>query len=135
MELDYDLIYKLFHDEGSGPTESGRILGMSHTGYKSMMEKKSMDVKTLIRLVTHFKKPFNFFFNEQNLLNEPASPYNTKKCNNQDCRLEKESMNAEIKRLKDKNDQLTEVVLNLSRKGECSLGEIKGGVETAGKAG
>ena len=86
MELDYNKIWSLISKNNLTKAKAARIGEMSETGFRQMMERKTMAVATLVRYAIYFEKPISYFFaysSDFDTVNEDRDAYD--KAGDQKC--------------------------------------------------
>lgn len=126
--MDYQKIKHLFESRFPSQNAAAKAIGMSGTGYSTMIAKHTMTVETLELILRIIDAPITDFFDA------PIPPVPSK-CNDPQCQYEKEELKTTVKEVKALNAQLTEALVNLIRRGGTGQGEIAGGMETPGKTG
>ena len=128
--LNYNKIWELASEKNIKKSQLARYANMGETGFRQMMERKTMTVETLCLLLEKLGKPVSYFFDEPepNTLNEPIPPYHTK-CKNPECierisELERDKANLEQLKI-----LLTEENERLKKGGLTGRGESEGGME------
>ncbi|WP_372772167.1 hypothetical protein [Mangrovibacterium sp.] len=75
--MNYDKVWSLFTSKDYSERAMARASGMSPSGFKSMMEKKTMTVETLETIANHFHLPLHYFFDtSKNEVQEPGQKLN-----------------------------------------------------------
>lgn len=60
--MDYDKLWSMINKAGLTKSASANIVGMSHTGFVYMMERKTMTVEALEKFANYFNVPISSFF-------------------------------------------------------------------------
>lgn len=139
MKLDYSKIKLLQNTHNLSDRAMGRKIGMSHTGYAGMMERKSCSVETLVTISEAFQKPILYFFTneDQNAVNEQNEVYHAKPpdsdkpdhCANPYCLKRENQLLEENRQLNRENRELREEIRAL-QKGGTNVGKSgTGGLE------
>jgi hypothetical protein len=64
MSLDYNSIWSLINKNNLSKAKAARIAEMSETGFRQMMDRKTMAVSTLEKFAEYFKVPITAFFED-----------------------------------------------------------------------
>lgn len=76
--LNYKIINDLANSISSNKMEFYRDIGLTPTGFRQTMEKKTMKVETLERIAAYFDKPVAYFFDVEIIpavVQEPSGEY------------------------------------------------------------
>jgi hypothetical protein len=126
--MDYLKIKQMFESRFPSSSAAARAVGMTPQGYADMIQKHTMKLETFELILRIINAPASDFFEA------PIPPTHTT-CTNPQCQFEKDELMTALKEVKALNAQLTEALLNMSRRGEIDQGEITGGMETPRKTG
>lgn len=63
--MDYNKVWSLINGKNLSQNKISRILDLSSTGFKLMMDRRTMTVATLEKLAEYFDKPVSYFFDEE----------------------------------------------------------------------
>lgn len=98
--------------------EMGDIVGISNSGYRKMINKKSCRVDYLEKIARYFEIPLMWFWEPLRSEKEDPSKISWKECRNADCILEKEKLKIENEDLRAENKKLLDTLYNLSKKND-----------------
>jgi hypothetical protein len=127
------LSYKNYH--GLSYEKMAVLCGYSgKSGFAKIIKSQNLTIKYLMNFlnnanidISEFFKSFTFVNNDVNNSNESTPPYKIK-CTNEDCLKEMNELISQINYLQNQNSKLIDIVHQLSKKGDISLGEPAGGV-------
>ena len=100
--MDYNKIWTLINREKLSKSAAARIAGMTHQGFKYMMDRRTMTVGALEKYANHFKIPVSHFFelHESDSVVRVEEPeiqfYNCKNCEEKDRTIEAQRKTIDI---------------------------------------
>ncbi|MFV0376875.1 MAG: hypothetical protein ACK5JD_06175 [Mangrovibacterium sp.] len=125
--MDYNKIWSLMNENNLKQSGMSRLLRMSQTGFKQMMDRKTMSVEVLEAISNHFGKPMHYFFDEPvSKVSEPRVSYEKKPpgerdvrlCSCPDCIAKQKEIDALNKALEAK-EELLEMYREKKSEGKC----------------
>lgn len=65
IDVNYNKLWSLINQINLSQNAAARMIGMSSTGFKQMMDRQTMPVSVLEKFAEYFNKPVSYFFDEE----------------------------------------------------------------------